>query len=102
MGRLTRKQLHEKLTQICPNCYFQPPASIKMAYPCIVYNRSNIESTHANNRKYQNDTQYTVTVIDRNPDSTIPTEILNTFTMSEFNNGFVHDNLNHSVMVLYT
>lgn len=102
MARLTRTQLHEKLLQICPNCYFQPPTTIKMTYPCIVYNRSNIESTFANNEKYQNDTQYMLTVIDRNPDSTIPTEVLNSFTMSEFNNGFVQDNLNHSVLVLYT
>ena len=52
--------------------YFQPPESIKIDYPCIIYERSRINTKFADNLHYIDKTGYTVTVIDRNPDSAIP------------------------------
>ena len=31
------------------NVYYQPPESLKLKYPCIVYNRRNISNVDANN-----------------------------------------------------
>ena len=45
-----RLELHEILCGILNtrNAYFQPPESVKMNYPAIVYALSNIKSLYAN------------------------------------------------------
>ena len=55
--------------------YFQPPPTVQMVYPCIVYERTKINSTFADNNPYNFEKQYQVTVIDKNPDSLIPDKI---------------------------
>lgn len=82
------------------NVYFQPPESLKLHYPCIVYERSDLRIDRANNHLYRKKNCYTVTVIDRNPDS----EILDRMAELEycgFDRHFVSDNLNHDVFRLY-
>ena len=76
--------------------YFQPPPSFMMSYPCIVYNRSNIRSKHGDNLPYKRDKQYTITVIDANPDSVIPDKIA-ALPRCAFDRHFTSDNLNHDV-----
>ncbi|MEI7479591.1 MAG: hypothetical protein WCK25_04690, partial [Actinomycetes bacterium] len=51
------------------NVYFQPPPSLKMNYPCIVYSREYINTQFANNTPYKHKKRYHVIVIDSNPDS---------------------------------
>lgn len=80
--------------------YFQPPESVKLLYPCIVYSRDDIDSIFANNRSYKQHTRYSVTVIDKNPDSTIPGAVAN-LPMCSFGRHFISDNLNHDVFNLY-
>lgn len=76
------------------NVYFQPPPSFMMAYPCIVYSRTNIRPTFADNIPYSLTNEYTVTVIDANPDSTIPIKVA-ALPLTKFDRHFVTDNLNH-------
>jgi hypothetical protein len=80
--------------------YFQPPNGLKMVYPCITYERDTTDTTFADNLPYSINKRYTVTVIDRNPDSDIPDKIalLPTCVHNRF---FVADNLNHDVFTLY-
>lgn len=80
--------------------YFQPPENVKMEYPCIVYARTNIDPRYANNRVYKTKDQYTITVIDRNPDSKLPGTIAQLAT-ARFTQAFVRDNLNHSVFTIH-
>ena len=49
-----RLELHSKLVQLIGNnnVYFQPPASVKMSYPCVVYNIGNGEAKRADNQLY--------------------------------------------------
>ena len=54
------------------NVYFQPPSSVLMNYPAIVYERSSADTRHADNALYLHKCRYTVTVIDADPDSPIP------------------------------
>lgn len=82
------------------NVYFQPPAGVRMLYPCIVYERSRIDSTFADNIVYGNMKQYTITVIDRDPDSAVPDKVKNLPTCY-FDRHFTADNLNHDVFTLY-
>lgn len=83
-----------------PYVYYQPPASILMHYPAIVYSRKDIENTFANNGVYSQSTAYDVTVIDENPDSEIVKKI-SMLPMCTFDRHYVSDNLNHDVFTLY-
>lgn len=97
-----RKELQKILVDIlgCNNVYFQPPESIKLRYPCIIYEHSNESSNFADDIPYNRTKMYDVTVIDKNPDSEIPDKIAN-LPMCAFNNSFKSDNLNHYVYRLY-
>lgn len=97
-----RLELHTILVDILGSryVYFQPPESIKLNYPCIVYVRSSADSKYANNLLYLHKKKYTVTVIDKNPDSTIPDKIAQ-LPLCKFDRHFASSNLNHDVYTLY-
>lgn len=82
------------------NVYYQPPASIRMQYPAIVYSRKDIENTHANNSVYLQRLCYEVTVIDKKPDSEISAKV-SLLPQCSFDRHFTSDNLNHDVYTLY-
>lgn len=83
------------------NVYFNPPESIKMRYPAIVYEIDDIISLHANDRNYNNHTGYSVMVIDTDPDSTIYLDLLKHFPRSSFRNAYPAENLSHFVLLIY-
>jgi hypothetical protein len=99
MGRLQLQALLEDLLGT-PHVYFQPPASVKMVYPSIVYKRDGSDNKFADNAPYRNTTRYQVTVIDRNPDSDIPAKV-GKLSLCTHTSNFVADNLNHDVFTLY-
>lgn len=82
------------------NVYFQPPSNIQMKYPAIVYQRDNADSKFADNQPYSYVKRYEVTVIDVNPESTIPDKVA-LLPMCAFNRFFVSNGLNHDVFTLY-
>jgi hypothetical protein len=83
-----------------PNVYFQPPESVRMQYPAIVYHRDYRLIRHADNAPWQNRLRYLVTVIDRDPDSPIPSRVAD-LPMCSFDRFFTSDDLNHDVFRLY-
>lgn len=97
-----RLQLHEVLCKILGtrNVYFQPPESIQMNYPAIVYSLDDIENVFANNGIYLSPRRYAVTVIDEDPDSSI-VDKFSLLPMCRFNRSYTKDNLNHDVFELY-
>lgn len=82
------------------NVYFQPPESLKMNYPCIVYKRDNANTEFADNHPYAHMRRYMVTVIDRNPDSDIPLKVA-ALPLCRFSRFYTADNLNHDVYNLF-
>lgn len=80
--------------------YFQPPESVKMNYPAIVYERIDVDAKFADNILYLHKKKYKVTIIDRDPDSLIP-DILAKVTLCSFDRHFTTSNLNHDVYNLY-
>ena len=98
----TRLELHEELVKILgsKNVYFQPPESLKLNYPAIVYKRSNIRNTFAGDNVYNQSYFYEITVIDRKPDSEI-TKKLSRLPKIKFDRSFTYDNLNHDVLTIY-
>ena len=99
---IRRLLLHEVLCDILgtKNAYFQPPESIKMNYPAIVYGLDDIMSQYANDGVYLSRRRYSVTVIDKNPDSSIIGKIA-ALPNCRFNRHYEKDNLNHNVFTLY-
>jgi len=77
--------------------YFQPPPSFEMThFPCIVYERSDINTKFANNSPYNLLKEYTITVMDTDPDSLVPDKIAS-LPRCSFDRGFKVNQLNHSV-----
>lgn len=99
----SRLKLHEELCVLLGSrsVYFQPPESVCLKYPCIVYSKSGVNKVNANDRYYLGTNEYEITVIDYDPDSTFSNEILNRFPMCSFDRMFTSDNLNHWVLTLY-
>lgn len=82
------------------NVYFQPPPTLNMNYPCIIYKRDDLNIEYANNKPYKNKKRYQVTVVDMDPDSDIPDKVA-TLPLCSYDRSFVADNLNHDVYNLY-
>lgn len=82
------------------NVYYQPPESIRMKYPAIVYVRSKIKNVFADDRVYAQKRLYEVTVIDKDPDSEVVYK-LSLLPGCVFDRHFESDNLNHDVFILY-
>ena len=95
MARLKDKRV--KLTlyfkTLTPNVYFQPPASQKLIYPAIIFNRDDWEGSWANNKLYLNTDSYGILVIDDDPDETIATQILEELSGTSLNRRYISDNL---------
>jgi hypothetical protein len=79
---------------------FQPSDSTRLTYPCIIYSRDSQDVTYADNHPFRTDTRYMVTVIDRNPDSLIPSLVAK-LPYCSFSRFYVADDLNHDVYALY-
>lgn len=100
----TRLELQSELESVdgVSAVYFQPPESVKMEYPCIVYSVRSGDSIYADDGTYRYDKGYDVTVIDRDPDSRIPDLIATTFPYCRYDRHYVSDNLHHDVFVIFT
>lgn len=97
-----RLQLQALLSAIpgVTKAYFQPPPSLSMTYPCIVYERDSATNLFANNTSYRHTKRYQVTIIERDPDSEIPDKVA-ALPLSNFSRHFTADNLHHDVYTLY-
>lgn len=97
-----RLELHEKLCTILGsrNVYYQPPETVKMKYPAIVYGLSGILKKYANDRVYNSKRQYSVIIIDKNPDSDI-VDRMEQQILCSFDRHYEADNLNHDVFTVF-
>lgn len=82
------------------NVYFQPPPTVQIKYPAIIYSREDIDNTYADNAVYFNKIGYQLTVVDRNPDSKIVDKV-SKLPMCRFNRHYTSNNLNHDVFTIY-
>lgn len=99
----TRLQLQDELETLLGSkqVYFQPPESIKMSYPAIVYESGGHPSMQADNLNYIINNRYVVKIIHKNPDNTLQTDILKKFSMCSQADVYKADNLYHYVYDLY-
>jgi hypothetical protein len=97
-----RLELHEKLVEILGsrNVYFQPPPSVQLEYPCIIYQRSDEDAKFADNGPYARKRRYTVTYVDLDADAGAKDQIAS-LPMCIFDRFYTADNLNHDVYKLF-
>ena len=81
--------------------YYQPPESIKLVYPCIIFNLQNIDMTYADNLNYRTERSYEIQLIHRDPDTPIIERMIRALPTIRFNRHYVVDNLYHDSFVLY-
>lgn len=80
--------------------YFQPPESIKLKYPCIIYELSNEYVNWADDLNYSEYDLYSITLIDKNPDTCLRKPIRDLEHCS-FDRYYVSNGLNHYIYRLY-
>lgn len=81
--------------------YFQPPESVRITYPAIIYKKSAGVGKHADNMTYIFKTRYKITIIDRDPDANWVQQMLDRFKHVYVEAEFVSDNLNHFNFTIY-
>lgn len=105
----TRPKLHEILVSIVAQITddrvrqrvkYQPPGKEKLIYPCIVYSLASPNVIHANNKPYHRYDRYTVTVIDKDPDSKLR-ELVSELPLCSMDSPFTSDGLYHYPFDLY-
>lgn len=98
----TRLELQSKLEELLgsSHVYYQPPESLKLEYPAIVYSKSDIRSRFANNAAYSLTFRYELIVIDRKPDNPVILKLLQ-LPYCSFDRHYKADNLNHDTLILY-
>lgn len=98
----TRLDLHTLLESIIgsSNVYFQPPESVKMKYPAIVYGLDDIENSFADDGVYLSRKKYWINVIDKNPDSLF-IDMVAKLPTCRFDRHYTSENLNNWRFSLY-
>ena len=97
-----RLTIHERLCKVLGSnhVYFQPPSSVQLRYPCILYSLHRYEFAPADNTRYLEHVAYDLIVIDKNPDSKIPMNLIKEFRTCSFDRAYQSNNLNHFALSL--
>lgn len=97
-----RKDLHRELEGILGSdkVFFQPPESLKLSYPCIIYHLNNFEVGYADDGKYMSTKRYQVMLITENPVTNL-VDKLHQMDYCRFDRWYTADNLNHYVYTIY-
>jgi len=95
-----REDLHKLLKTYCPNVYYQPPESLKLKYPCIIYAREKLTTQKADNSKYLIHCSYSMRYVSKEPDDPTVTELL-LLPFCEHSRHYVADNLHHDSFTIY-
>ena len=82
------------------NVYYQPPESVKINYPAIIYSCSDIDVRHANDKTYMMTRRYEIIVIDKKPDNSVIDTLLQ-LPLCSYDRHYVSDNIYHDVLTLY-
>lgn len=79
--------------------FFEPPETVKLTYPCIIYTRKPYLARHADNRNYTLTNQYDVTAIYKDPDSQLAKRIAE-LSRCRHERHYTADNLQHDAFTI--
>lgn len=110
MGR--REKLHSEFVQLLgsTNVYFQPPESLKLKYPCIVYFETPSDQKYADDKTYLYTRHYDVIFINNSPDGiiiidrskiNIVSKLIRSFSMIRHSRHYTSGNLYQDAFSLY-
>lgn len=99
----TRQDLQKILEKLLGsrNVYFQPPESLKLKYPCIIFRRAKPQVYHADNYSYNITNRYDLTVIHAKSDTTISDMLIRTLPMCAYDRSYNQNNLYYVALTLY-
>lgn len=83
------------------HCYFNPPASLQMSYPCFRYYCTNDRDDFADGIHYRHFRRYTIIAIDLDPDSLIPDALVARLPYCGSDRNYVVDGLYHFSFTLF-
>ena len=97
----TRLTLHQALIDVLGsrNVYYNPPETLKMEFPAIVYKLDFIEPIHADNKNYLDWTTYKIFVVSSKPDHPAIRKILN-MEMTRYSTSYTREGFYHTVIIL--
>lgn len=97
--RLSLQKELEKLAGA--NVYFQPPASVHLAYPCVIYNLAAGDIKRADDSVYSYTNRFELMFIYRKPNMEIVEKVMRAFPMCSVSRIYIADNLYHYAFNLY-
>ncbi len=97
--RLALQKELEKLAGA--NVYFQPPASVHLAYPCVIYNLAVGDLKRADDSIYSYTNRFELMFIYRKPNMEIVEKVMRAFPMCSISRIYIADNLYHYAFNLY-
>lgn len=99
----SRLKLQRELEELLgnKNVYFQPPESVKLRFPCIVYEYAVANTTYADDMPYHFSRPYRLTLITQDPESELVKELGLKYKTIRQVNHFVSENRYHDVFNLY-
>ena len=99
----SREELQNKFVVFLgnENVYFNPPETIRMKYPAIVYDLYRLNQRFADDKSYRSLPCYSVTIIDRQSDLDWIRNMLNEFEYCALDRVYHADNLVHYSFILY-
>jgi len=99
-----RQELHDKLCEVIgsSHVYYQPPETIRMKYPAIVYDMYRINQRFADDLNYRIMPAYSVTIIDKTTELDWVDRMFEMFSKyCSLERTYVADNLVHYSFILY-
>lgn len=82
------------------NVYYQPPETIKIKYPAIIYTLDSIRRTNADSILYNHNCRYSLTYISKNPDDDKILDILS-LPNSSLDRRYTADGLYHTAFTIF-
>lgn len=80
--------------------YYQPPESVRLVYPCIIFKLADIGKLYADNIMYKDLTRYEVQLITQSPDNPFIKRIV-ALPYCRFDRPFTSNNLYHYNYEIY-
>lgn len=100
---MTRLDIQDRLEGLDPklHVYYQPPESVRIKYPAVVYKLNDIGQRFADDNTYNKDRSYMLTLIHTDPDNELIEKLLLSFNKIRFDRTYTSDNLYHYIYILY-
>ena len=99
----TRLKLQAELETLLgsENVYYQPPESVKLKYPCIVYSLDPTYTAHADNKNYIMINRYHIKHIYKSISNSLKDRLLQHFMMISHDNEMIADSMYNDDFTLY-